>query len=288
MQVMYSLPKKQWKIGDFGLSTEGATNIGPHTERGRGISIYREPGLADGTVNMKTMIVKGYDIWAIGVMFYELVHEEMPFKSKMLAREYIDFYHPEDDPFPLPIRLPAGLENEALLKSVSRILSNALDPRPLQRPSARELLGDFKLTLNVLLGRDVRGSKLSNFDLPVNGPTIISSVISPIAESPALAISLDSHALNDQPTDSLAGFTATASNNVRVGHTISAAMIQAHEHLWRFLQGDYTARKYGKKVIKGTRSDPVNLQWTIGSSLDLVCQAQIDSGSFGDVYKVPN
>jgi len=125
---------------------------------------------------MKIVVVSKYDIWAIGVLFYQLVHEELPFQgSRNEARDFVNSYHPEDPevPFPLPIRLPAGLENEALLNSITRIIERTLDPRPAKRPSARELVKEFKAAFTNLLS-DVSG--VMSLD---NGRTSIPTTVAP-------------------------------------------------------------------------------------------------------------
>jgi len=105
----------------------------------------------------KTKILNRCDIWAMGVIFYELVHQKLPFKNEFAVRDYAASYRPEDDPFPLAVNLPEGLENEVLKRSISELLPSMLNPQASKRPSARELVRLFQMTLTELLS-DVVGS----------------------------------------------------------------------------------------------------------------------------------
>jgi len=59
---------RTWKIGDFGLTTEG-TSVSQHSEYGRGTSGYRAPEL----IGQEPVFSNKVDIFALGCILFELV-----------------------------------------------------------------------------------------------------------------------------------------------------------------------------------------------------------------------
>jgi serine/threonine protein kinase len=81
LAVFYSLTSRKWKVGDFGLTAEGFSEMQKTTLYGRG---YRAPELLqwlDFEAEQKSFYSKKSDIWALGCLFYEATFSKKLFKQ---------------------------------------------------------------------------------------------------------------------------------------------------------------------------------------------------------------
>src|SRR5271156_2928049 len=80
--VLFSHRDQAWKLADFGLTSEGGSEELVSTSA-RGTAGYRAPELLmEGTFNKKV------DVWAMGIIFYELAVGTKPFRSDIFVLEH--------------------------------------------------------------------------------------------------------------------------------------------------------------------------------------------------------
>lgn len=115
-----------WKIADFGLTAQINSETLAYTELGRGTRIYRAPEVAraPGPFNEKV------DVWAIGVIFYEVLFREQP--------KFSDRY--ELDPTFNFEKHPIGEDN---FNFATKIIPQMLNLNPNIRPTAKNLSDVF-------------------------------------------------------------------------------------------------------------------------------------------------
>ena len=139
--MLYACRDKQWKIADFGLTVEGATDRAVTTHDSRGTPGYRAPELL--AIAEKIRYTNKCDIWAIGCILFEIIHKRRPFLDDYAVR----LYQGAGESATLPIDLPGHFEDESSKSFLSEILSKTLNHEPSKRPSARELAKPFKTIL---------------------------------------------------------------------------------------------------------------------------------------------
>src|SRR5271170_2543706 len=83
--VLFSRTCSKWKLADFGLTTEGSSNIEHSTRYGMGSSGYRAPELLDSSRKYTNKV----DIWAMGCVLYELATGERAFKDDWAIFQYL-------------------------------------------------------------------------------------------------------------------------------------------------------------------------------------------------------
>jgi hypothetical protein len=134
ISVLYSHKDSVWKLADFGLTSEGASNMNLTTKYARGTTGYRAPELVkpDG----KAVYNKKLDIWSMGCILYELATGTPAFTSDgdVLLHRYL------------------GKEKEVCLgnafnehskKAITKNIVEMLQIAPSDRPSASVLSQEF-------------------------------------------------------------------------------------------------------------------------------------------------
>lgn len=85
MLVLFTAKDGVWKIGDFGLTTEGSSVRERHTREARGTACYRAPELLDPTPFFSNKV----DIFGLGCILFELVTSGIKaFTSDWHVHEY--------------------------------------------------------------------------------------------------------------------------------------------------------------------------------------------------------
>src|SRR5271169_6793426 len=85
MLVLYSAKDRAWKLGDFGLTTEGTSVRERPTREARGTACYRAPELLDPAPFFSNKV----DIFGLGCILFELVTGGMKaFTSDWHVHEY--------------------------------------------------------------------------------------------------------------------------------------------------------------------------------------------------------
>ena len=83
--VLFSHRDQAWKLADFGLTSEGGSEEFVTTELARGTPGYRAPELLmDG----RYVFNKKVDVWAMGIILYELAVGTKPFHSDAAVLEH--------------------------------------------------------------------------------------------------------------------------------------------------------------------------------------------------------
>lgn len=83
--VLFSGNDHRWKIANFGISSEGATNKAVTTEYARGTPSYRALELLN---EHKYSYTNKVDIWAMGCILYEILFRVKAFSEDMSVREH--------------------------------------------------------------------------------------------------------------------------------------------------------------------------------------------------------
>jgi len=122
--VLYARKDSEWKVADFGLTSEGSwrTFHAPS---------YRAPELLANEIEYNNKI----DIWAIGCILYELATFKKAFGTDM------EVYQFSKEQMPLKVTLDAFDEDAATC--IKDVILRILQIEPKSRPSATELLKEF-------------------------------------------------------------------------------------------------------------------------------------------------
>lgn len=133
LKAMNIFLKDTWrtcKLGDFGIST--ALKSGKSASGCVGTPAYMAPELL-----WNQRYASAVDMWAIGVVLYELMALRLPFAgSNVLSLVYqIAFNSHEDEP----------LRNAGYSMALIELVARLLDKDPSRRPSAAELLSEASL-----------------------------------------------------------------------------------------------------------------------------------------------
>lgn len=130
MLVLLSLQSAAWKVADFGLTTRGSPSRGHVTVGCAGTKGYKSPEC----VKYRFVNVNS-DMWALGVILFELICGKHPFESES------DFlsYSPSSNIFnPLVIPRVVDARSKTYLLQLTRGL---LQEEWWNRPSARDFRG---------------------------------------------------------------------------------------------------------------------------------------------------
>jgi len=128
--VLYSRKDSEWKVADFGLTSEGGSGTFQASHLGRGTTSYRAPELlTNEEYNNKI------DIWAIGCILNELATFKKTFGTD------IEVYQFSKEQMPLKVTLDAFDEDTATC--IRDVILRILQIEPKRRPSATELLKEF-------------------------------------------------------------------------------------------------------------------------------------------------
>lgn len=139
--MLYSIRDKGWKVADFGLTVEGASNRALSTHDSKGTPGYRAPELIRN--DDRKRFTNKCDIWAIGVILYELIHREKPFADDYAVQTYYErLSHGQS--VNLPIKLSEYFQDENTETFLVESLQQTLSLDPSSRPPARELTKRFK------------------------------------------------------------------------------------------------------------------------------------------------
>ena len=147
--VLYSRQSNNWKIGDFGLTSEGSTAELRPTCRSRGTASYRAPELLSDSKEDNSFTNK-VDIWAMGCVFHEVVFRKQAFSSDYAVRQYSKSF--ED--FVLTFDsadLQTLLGDSDTREFISNSIVTMLQIEAAKRPPARQILSEINgvLTLAV-------------------------------------------------------------------------------------------------------------------------------------------
>jgi serine/threonine protein kinase len=136
---LFSDEDNVWKLGDFGLVTEGTSTTAKTTTCARGTECYRAPELLrePSLFNSKT------DIWALGCILYELVFSKKAFVTDFALFELMLSH----EQFRLPFETLSSID-EISTTRLSTVLSNCLDLDFQRRATAEQLLIFFNDQLN--------------------------------------------------------------------------------------------------------------------------------------------
>src|SRR5215467_5025955 len=144
------------KVLDFGLAkafgepelaadfTHSPTVTSPHTRSGviLGTAAYMSPEQAEGQV-----VDKRADVWAFGVMLYELLSGRRAFDGKTTSHVIVNVMEKEPDWSALPASTPPGVRD---------LIERCLQKDPTQRPRD---IGDLRLQLQALSKQAASGRR---------------------------------------------------------------------------------------------------------------------------------
>jgi serine/threonine protein kinase len=130
-EVLYSRKDGVWKIGDFGMATEGTSKQAKTTYLARGTGGYRAPEILreQSTYNNKV------DIWAFGCIAYEVLTRERAFKGDFYVMQYVF----DGGKSPIQLQPNSAIPN-ATMTCLNFIVKSTLQIEPLERPSAWAIL----------------------------------------------------------------------------------------------------------------------------------------------------
>lgn len=120
-----------WKVGDFGLTTEGTTSL-QTTELARGTSSYRAPELVN---QQKAMYSRKSDIWSIGCILFELSVGEKAFCNDSALAFHI---HTRSG-----LNVPLEGFHSGDASFIRANINKMLQIEPALRPSASSLVLEF-------------------------------------------------------------------------------------------------------------------------------------------------
>ena len=130
-----------WKIADFGLTTEGSWELSRTTHAARGTDGYRAPEMlySDGG---RQIFTQKSDIWSLGCIFFEIMTSGKAFPSDHAIIQYAQF---PDERKP---RIPFGhyTMSHVLQQSVTKLLDSMLSLNPQERPPSAELHKTFSVS----------------------------------------------------------------------------------------------------------------------------------------------
>jgi serine/threonine protein kinase len=134
--VFYSLTARKWKVGDFGLTAEGFSEMQKTTQYGRGTQGYRAPELLlrlDFEAEEKSFYSKKSDVWALGCVFYEATFSKKLFKQDIETHGWAM----SGRELELPI---SDLRMDPVSATRTEVLlGRMLSFDPVRRPAAKEL-----------------------------------------------------------------------------------------------------------------------------------------------------
>ena len=154
--MLYSCRDKCWKVADFGLSVPGSASTGFSTSFHRGTAGYRAPELI--FEREKEHRTNKCDIWAAGVVLYELVHHKPPFENDSAVRKY--YANAANIPVRFTIDASTVFYDERSKTFLSEIVHQMLSETTFDRPTAQDLHKSFKAILAELLSDAIGAQSL--------------------------------------------------------------------------------------------------------------------------------
>lgn len=118
-----------WKIGDFGLTTDGTSKKKWTTRYVRGTNCYRAPELI-----REEKYTNKVDIFAFGCVLYEATFSKKAFSDDFLVVQYA--ITGSGVVYPTP---PQSARDEKSIEEATTIIRKALEVDPKRRPRAQEL-----------------------------------------------------------------------------------------------------------------------------------------------------
>jgi serine/threonine-protein kinase len=149
---------RDWvKILDFGISKFSAVNEDGMTKTGQVIGTpqymapeqIKAPHLVDGRT----------DLYAVGVIFYQLLTGHIPFKAKTYAELLFKIVY---EPLPHPATLVPALDTTFAGRTACEILLKAMNREPDQRHQSAGELRDALLSLAARIGTPATGEAASS------------------------------------------------------------------------------------------------------------------------------
>jgi len=129
--VLFSRKDSEWKIADFGLTSEGGSKTFLTSQLGRGTESYRAPELVTQK-EYNNMV----DIWAIGCILYELATFKKAFSNDFEVYEYSKGQ--------ISFEVVIDGFDETSATSMEELILRILKVEPKDRPSAGDLVTEFR------------------------------------------------------------------------------------------------------------------------------------------------
>jgi len=165
------------KVLDFGIAKliEGREGLASSA----GLSFETSPGLVMGTTHyMSPEQAQGLevdertDIWSLGVVLFEMVTGQLPFKGKTPSHTVVSIVEHELPPLVDEREVPAALE---------RILTKALQKSPDERyPTIKDMLADLK-TLHRELDSGVRANTTQKWTTAIVALVVLFTMLAGVA-----------------------------------------------------------------------------------------------------------
>jgi len=130
--VLYSRVDRLWKVADFGLTSEGASQSFHDTEFAKGTPGYRAPELICDNSKYNNKV----DIWALGCILYELVVGKRLFETDLAV---LGHYNSNSS---LQLAFDDTFDSESR-NEITEAIDEMLQNDPSTRPSAASLFAAF-------------------------------------------------------------------------------------------------------------------------------------------------
>ena len=141
VKVLFSSSSRNWKVGDFGLTTEGSSRHTRTSVFARGTASYRAPEL----VNDDPVFSNKVDIFAIGCILFELVSGGRKAFANDIAVHEFRISHSQ-------LEIPFAAIDERWQHDLEQEIRRMLSVDRTDRPSAVVLRHKFARNRNVSLG----------------------------------------------------------------------------------------------------------------------------------------
>jgi serine/threonine protein kinase len=148
---LYRTVDSQWKISDFGLSSEARSSKERVTEYTTGTVSYHAPELMNTELEDKTPNYR-VDIWGFGCIIYELLYGQVAFSGNHSVSQYSTSNGKRSLQFPQFPRILNSVDGRAIC-ILSEFIHAMLQVDSWRRPSAKDVLQ--VLHTHALWSRDV-------------------------------------------------------------------------------------------------------------------------------------
>ena len=136
--MLYSRQTNQWKIADFGISSQATSKRGITSRFARGTDSYYAPELLAPLPKFTNKV----DMWALGCILYELMTGSQAFSDSWAIFEYSRSEY--------KLALPNSSIPESLRSHLSENINELLHRNPATRPSALDACRTFQAYCAVL------------------------------------------------------------------------------------------------------------------------------------------
>jgi serine/threonine protein kinase len=206
-----SFHDNNWKIADFGLTTQGSYDSDRTTRDANGTKSYRPPEIL-GSNGERRLFSQKSDIWSLGCIFFEIIVFKKAFRDDYAVLQYAEF-HDELKP-----TIPTGYYASSY-DLVPYLLDGMLSLNPQDRPTAAELYKTFAPTRLVPEPMGMPSGRFSWSPKPSH--VVMMIVVSTVTVGCAIGFGLadDYHVLVNLVTYSFA--------------SISASLFFWHLYFWR-------------------------------------------------------